>query len=319
MKMTRFVVRMFSIGAMILGADGVSSQDFPNKPIRVVTSLAGGGVDFIARLIAQGITGPLGQQVIVDNRSTFLTAEIVSKAPPDGYTLLVASSPFFVGPFLQKVLYHPVRDFSPITLVSKEPSILVVHPSVAANSVKELIALAKARPGELRYSSAVRGSSLHLSAELFKSMAGVNIVSVAYKGTGAGVIGVLSGEVQMIFVGATSVASHTKSGKLRALAVTSAQPSALAPGLPTVAAAGLPGFEFVGIDLVFAPAGTPAAAINRLNREMVRFLNTAGARERLFNSGVEAVGSSPEELAATMKSEMTKLGKLIKDLGITID
>jgi tripartite-type tricarboxylate transporter receptor subunit TctC len=294
-----------------------NAQDYPNKPIRMVTAAVGGGADFVARLIAQGLSEGLGQQVIVENRTAgIVQAEIVAKAPPDGYTLLAATGAFWTFPLMEKVPYDPVRDFSPVSLTVSAPSVLVVHPSVAANSVKELIAVAKAKPGSLNYASGPSGSSNHLSSELFKSMAGVDIVRIAYKGSGPGVLAVIGGEAQMIITSPNTVAPHVKAGKLRALAVTSAQPSALVPNLPTIAASGLPGYEFISIDAIFAPARTPAPVIKRLNQEIVRTLNRADIKEKFFNSGTEIVGSSPEQAAVRIKAEMTRLAKLIKEAGI---
>ncbi len=319
MLMQRFVVWMFSVGMMILGADVLTGQDYPSKPVRIVASEAGGAGDFAARLIAQGLTYSLGQQVIIENRggSGVIPAEVVAKSAPDGYTLLFFASSLWLLPFIQdNVPYDPVRDFSPITLAIRSPNLIVVHPSLPVKSVKELIALAKAKPGELNYASGLTGSSSHLAAELFSSMAGVNIVRIPYKGIGPALTALIGGQVQLSFANASAVTPHIKSGKLRALAVTSPQPSVLFPGLPTVAASGLPGYESASIFGMFAPAKTPATLINRLNQETVRVLNRADMKERFFNVGVETVGSSPEDFAATMKSEMTRMGKVIKHAGI---
>ena len=319
MLIRRSVVGLLSVGLIGLGAGAVSGQAYPSKPIRLFASTVGGGTDLEARLIAPGISGPLGQPVVVENRAGIVPFEIVAKAPPDGYALLVASAPFFVGPLLRKAPYDPVSDFLPITMVSREPNILVVHPSLPVKSVKDLIALAKARPGALNYGSGSTGSSTHLPPELFKAMAGVNIVRIPYKGGGQAMIDLLGGQVHLMFATAASSTSHVKSGKLRALAVTSARPSALLPGLPTVAASGLPGYEFVGLDAVFAPAKTSDAIINRLNQEILRALNQADVKEKFLAAGTEIVVSSPAELAAALKSDITKMEKLIRDAGIKAD
>ena len=316
-----FVAYMFSVGMTALGAGVVSGQDYPSKPIRIVTSEAGSGSDFTARIIAQGLTGNLGQPVIVDNRagaSGAIAMDTVGKAQPDGHTLLVSGNSFWIVPLIQKQPYDPLRDFSPVAMLSGNPNILVVHPSLPVKSVKELIALAKARPGELNYSSAATGTATHLAAELFKAMAGVNIVSVTYKGGAAAVSAVIGGEVQLAFTVAAAVMPHINSGRLRALAVTSLKPSALVPGLATVAAT-VPGYEAGATAAMFAPSRTPAAIISRLNREVVRILNQADVKERFINFGVETVGSSPEQLAAAVKSDTVKWGKIIKDAGIRID
>ena len=318
MLIQRFSLAIVSVGVMILAAGAVSAQDYPSKPIRIITSGVGGNSDFDTRQIAQGISGPLGQPVIVDNRTTFLAAEAVSKAPPDGYTLHVAGGTLWIAPLLQKTPYE-VSDFSPISLIETQANIVIVHPSLPVKSIKELIALAKARPGELNYGSGATGGSTHLGVELFKSMAGVNVVRVAYKGSGPVIPALIGGEVQLTIQDVGSVVPHMKSGKVRALAVTSAEPSALVPGMPTVAASGLPGFEAIGLSGIFAPTKTPAAIINRLNQEIVRFLNRADVRERFLGFGEEVVASSPEQFAATIKSDVAKWSKLIKDAGIKVN
>ncbi len=323
MNLPRSFLQIFSVGAFMLSAHmthSATAQDYPNKPVRLVTTGVGSAADFAARLIAQGIAGPLGQQVIVDNRASgVIPGEIVSKAPPEGYTLLVAGSTLWIGPLLRKTPFDPVRDFAPITLASGTPNIIVVHPSVQVNSVKDLIALAKAKPGALSYASATAGATSHLAGELFKTMAGVDIVNIPYKSGAAQMADLIGGQVQLSFATAASVATHIKSGRLKALAVTSPQPSTLAPGLPTVAASGLPGYEMVTITGIFAPARTPAPLIGRLNHEMVRFLKSPEAKENFFSAGMETIGSSPEELGAKIKSVMASLGKVIKDAGIHVD
>lgn len=318
MRLPRIVVWMVSVGMSVLSTGVVTGQDYPGKPIRVVSPGPGGGADFVARFIAQGISGPLGQQVVVENRPAgVIPGQVVSKALPDGYTLLVNGNSFWIAPLMRdNIPYDPVKDFSPIALAVGSPNILVVHSSVAANSVKELIALAKAKPGVLNYASASAGGSVHLSAELFKYMAGVDIVRISYKTSGTSVNALVGGEVQLMFANAPPVVPHVKSGRLRALAVTTLQPSALFPEVPTVAGSGLPGFEVASVYALFAPARTPAAIVNRLNQEVVRFLGRTDVKEKFFAAGVETIGSSPEELAAAMKSEMTRMGKVIREAGI---
>ena len=256
MSALRLVIWIISAGLMVTGSGGVSSQDYPSKAIRIVTHEAGGTPDFVSRLIAQGISGPLGQQVIVENRPTgVIPGEIV----------------------------------------------------------------AKARPGELNYASSGTGTVSHLAGELFKSMGGVNIVRIPYRGAGPAINDLISGQVQVTFYSATSVMPHVKAGRLRALAVTSAQPSALFPELPTAAATGLPGYESGASYGIYAPAKTPETIINRLNQEIARVLNRAEVKEKLSMAGSEIVASAPERLAATMKSEMVRMGKVIKDAGIKAD
>ena len=305
---------------MVLGTGAVYSQDYPNKPIRMVTTGVGGDADILLRLVMPGISDRLGQSVIIENRPAgIIPAEIVSRATPDGYTLLTMGSPMWIGALLQKTPYDPVRDFSPITNMTKSPAVLVVHPSVAANSVKELIALAKAKPGVLNYASGGTGGTSHLAAELFNSLAGVNIVRVNYKSGSLRLGASLNGEVQVQFISPGTVASHVKAGKLKSLAVTSAEPSALAPGVPTIAASGLAGYEVVGLQGLFAPAKTPAAIIKRLNQEVVLYLNQPNVKQRILDSGEEVVGSSAAEFAAKVKAEMARMGKVIKDAGIKAD
>ena len=326
MLIARLIVGMFSVGLMVLGTGVASGQDYPNKPIRIVAGSAGGGADFATRIIAQGISGPLGQQVIADNRpGAIIQGEIVSKAPPDGYTLLLSGSSHWLLPFLRdNVPFDPVRDFSPITLAVSTPGILVVHPPLPVKSVKELIALAKAKPGVLNYASGPTGAFDHRAGELFKAMAGVNMVRIAYKGAGPAVNALIGGEVELMFANAPAVMPHMKTGRLRALAVASAEPSALVPDLPTIAASGLPGYVAVQTQGIFAPAKTPATIIKRLNQEIVLALNRADVKEKFSNAGSEVVGSSPEKLAAFVKSEMATMGKvikviMIKDAGIKAD
>ena len=301
----------------LTGVHSACAQSFPNKPIRIITSEIGGGADFVARIVAQGLSEAMGQQFVIDNRGGVATiaAQLVAKAPADGYTLLFYGSSMWILPFLQSTPYDPVKDFAPITWVVSLPNIVVVHPSLPVKSIKELIALAKARPGELNYGSGTTGTPTHLAAELFKSMANVNIARIAYKGAGPALTAVLGGEVHLQFATPSISAPHIKSGRLRALAVTSAKPSALVPGLPTVAAT-VPGYESISINAMFAPAGTPAAIVNRLNQETVRFLKRPDTAERLLNAGVEVVANTPEEFAVAMKADMASIGKVIKDAGI---
>lgn len=315
MLMPLFLVRKLFVGAIIIVAGVASAQNYPIKPVRIVTSVAGGGNDLLARVTAQKLTVSLGQQVIVDNRGV-VAADIVAKSPPDGYNLILYGSPLWLAPFLREVAYDPVRDFAPITLLANTPGIIVVHPSLPVKSIKELIALARARPGELNYAAGAMGASPHLSGELFKLMTGINIVHVPYKGAGPAVNALLGGHVHLMFATANTVLPHMKAGRLRALAVSSAQPSALAPELPTVAASGVPGYEAEGQIGILAPAKTPASIVNRLNEEIVRALHTADVAEHFFNTGNEVVGSPPEQFAALIKSDMAKWGRLIKDVGI---
>ena len=291
------------------------AQPYPYKPVRILSAEVGGGADLAARVVAQRMAVPLGRQVVVENRPGRLIGDLLVKATPDGYTLLLVSSTILFAPLFGETTYDPAKDFAPISMVATNPNIVVVHASVAASSIKELIALAKARPGQLNYGAAGTGSSIHLAVELFKQMAGVDITRISYKGAGPAVNDLLGGQVQLMFATAGSVMRHVTSGRLRALAVTSAYPSPLAPGLPTVASA-LPGYEMVAIYALAAPLKTPAAIVRQLNQAVVQSLTDADLKERFLVSGMEAASSSPEVLAARIKSEIATVGKLIKDAGI---
>ena len=319
MELRRLFALMWSVGVMMAGAGMVSGQSYPNKPVRILTFEAGGSVDLIARILAPGLSGALGQSVITENRPSIIAIEAASKAPPDGYTVLVAGGTLWLAPLLQKTSFDPVKDFAPIALLTRSVNVLVVHPSLPVVSVKELIALAKARPGDLNFSTDPVGSSTYLTAQLFKSMAALSFVGISYRGTGPALTAVVSGEVQFTFGTPGSLAPHLKSGRLRALAVTSAEPSVLFPGLPTVAASGVPGYEVVASQGVFAPAGTPFTIVHRLNEEMVRFVNRAEIKERFLSLGLETVGTTPERFASSIQSEITKWGKVIKEAGIRAD
>jgi tripartite-type tricarboxylate transporter receptor subunit TctC len=290
------------------------AQDYPVKPVRIVTLAPGGGSDVVARLTAPLLTDALGQQVIVENRGA-IASEIVARAPADGYTLLVEGSPLWILPLFRPVTWDAVKDFAPVSLIVSTPSVLVVHPSLPVKSVKELVALARARPGQLNYAAGTLGANPHLAAELFKSMLALNIVQVAYKGTGPGVIGLMGGEVEMMFPNAGSALPYIKSGRLRVLGVASLTPSALLPGVPTVAAS-VPGFESISPQGLLAPAGVPAALIARLNRELVKGLNRAEVRERFINTGAEVSAGAPEAFSAKIKSDIAKFGALVREARI---
>ncbi|OGA42315.1 MAG: hypothetical protein A3G24_11530 [Betaproteobacteria bacterium RIFCSPLOWO2_12_FULL_62_13] len=320
MLILRHLARMFSAAMMAFGMGVVCAQNYPNQTIRIIAGSAGGAIDMSARSIAQGLTGNLGQQVIVENRGSAggaIAVQTLIRARPDGYTVLLYGSNIWLWQFMaDNVPWDPIRDLSPITLAITTPHVVIVHPLLPVKTVAELIALAKTRPGELNDAGIGSGNATHMAAELFKLMAGVNIVRVPYKTSAMEMADLSSGQVQLAFSTTGAAMPYVKSGRLRALAVTSAQPSALVPGVPTVAASGLPGFEAASIYGMFAPAQTPATIINRLNQEIVRVLNEANLKERLFNVGLEGVGSSPEQLTAAIKSDMAKWGKVIKDAGI---
>jgi tripartite-type tricarboxylate transporter receptor subunit TctC len=305
-----------AVSASICGP--ASPQSYPQKPVRIVTAGVGGASDFVARVIAQSISGPLGQQVIVDNRpSGVIPGEVASKAAPDGHTLLVASNGLWIEGYLRESTpYDVARDFAPITLVGRSPAFLVVHPALPVHSVKELIALARARPGELNYASGAVGGVDHLAGELFNSMARVKIVRVGYKSGAVRTADLIGGHVQLSFGTGGTVAPYIKAGKLRALAVTSAQRSSVFPDLPTISEAGVPGYEAVQMLGVFAPAKTPSAIIALLNSEIAAATQQRELKERLLGSGVEAASSSPDEFAAVIKRDMAKWSSLIRQTGM---
>ena len=307
--------RMFPIAVMLL-TESVFAQDFPSRVIRIVTSPPGGNNDFTARLIMKGLTERSGWQVVIDNRATLVAPDITAKAPPDGYTLLVSGGSFMSGGLLEKLPYDPLRDFTAISITHRQPNIMVVHPSVPAKSVREFIALAKAKPEVLNYGSAGAGSTNHLAAELFNVMAGVKTVRINYKGVGPAVSALVSGEVHWMIANVPAVGSYIQSGRLRQLAITSAEPSPLRPGLPTMASAGVPGFESVLLSGAFAPAATPAPVVNRLNQEIVRAINLPDIKDKFLSLGIETVGSSPQEATSAVKAEIAKVARLIKEAGI---
>ncbi len=304
------------LGSCLCMSPFVKAQDYPAKPVRIVTAGAGAGTDYVARLMAAGLSERFKQSFVVENRASgVITADTVAKAAPDGHTLLSYGSTVWITPLLQQTPYDPVRDFAPITILGGSPHVIVVHPSLPVNSVKELIALAKQKPGELNDASLGNGTSTHLGAELFKSMAGVNIVRIPYKAGAQQMSDLIAGRAQLAFVTSASAMPHVKAGKLRAIGVTSAEPSILTPGLMPVAET-VPGYTAGANYVMFAPAKTSATILRRLNQEAVEFLRTPSTKEAFLKLGLEANGSTAEQLAANMKSEMTRLGKVIKDNNI---
>ena len=291
-------------------------QGYPSKPIRFVVAEPGGANDIAARMIAPGLASVLGQQVIVDNRPAgVIPSQIVSKAAPDGHTLLVTTSLLWILPLMQSAPFDPMRDFAPVVLIANTPNILVTHPSLPVKTVRDLVALAKARPGELDYASGALGSSSHLAAELFKSMAGVSMVRVPFRGAGPAVLGLASGQAQLMFGSASSVRPHIPA-RLRAIAISTASRSPVFPELPTIAESGVSGYQTVTPLGVFAPAATAPPIVSRLNAEIVQILNQSDVKERFLAMGVEIVGSSPAELAAMMKADAARMSKVINAAGI---
>lgn len=320
MSVPRFAVSMVSGAVLSLATAVVSAQEYPIKPIRIVTSNIGGGNDFVTRVLAQGLSDSLHQQVVVDNRPAgAIPGQVAARSTADGYTLMVGTSSVWTGPLLQKDIYSPLSDFSPISVISRVPNILVVHPSIPVKSAKELIALAKAKPGELLYASGPNGGGSHLAVELFKSMAGVNIQRVAYKGGSASIPDMLAGRVQVTIDDVPTLMPNVKSGKLTALGIATLQPSRLYPDLVTLTSTGLPGYESVAMQGLFAPVKTPTALIKRVHQAVVRYLGTPEANGKLSALGYETVGSSPEEFTAVLKVETERMGKLIADIGLRVD
>ncbi len=318
--LSRSLLPALAIAALIVTSNSCFAQNYPVKPIRFVTSGVSGAPDYAARVLAQELTNTMGQSVIVDNRgSGTISEQIVSQATPDGYTLLVAATNHWTTPLLEKTSYDPIKDFAPISLLSKAPLILVVYPSLPIKTVKDLIDMAKAKPGVLNYASAVTGSPTHLAAELFKFMAHVSIVRVPYKSGAAMSTDLIGGHVQLSFGNSANMIPHVNSGRLRGIAVTSAQPSAVLPGLPTVAESGLPGYESDVKVAMFGPAKISASLVSRLNRESVQALSRADVKERFAAAAFETIGSSPAQLETIVKAEMAMMGKVIKEAGIHAD
>jgi len=317
--------RLITAVALCGGAGSIPAQDYPTRAVRLVVPFAAGAGtnDILARLVAQRLTDSLGHQVVVDNRpgaSGIIGTDIVAKAPPDGYTILIMSVPFTANASLyEKLPYNAEKDFAPVTLVAYVPLILVVHPSVPANSVKELIALAKARPGSLNFGSGGAGSTPHLAAELLKSMAGINMAHVPYKGGAPALADLLGGQIQLMLENIPGTLPLVKGGKLRVLAVSSKARSALAPDVPTLDEAGVKGYEIVGWNGIFVPAKTPKPIISQLHSEIAGALALPDVKERLATMGAQGVGNTPDAFAAFVKAETAKWGKLVKQAGIKLD
>lgn len=313
------------IGIALVWTSACMAQTYPSKPVRFISPYApGGGTDTMARVLAQKLSENLGRQVIVENRpggGGIVGTEAVAKAPPDGYTILLGSKgPLTVNPALYaKLPYDTLRDLAPISLISIVPAVLAVHPSLSVNSVKELIALARSRPGELTFSSSGNGGSGHLSGEQFAALAGTRMVHVPYRGTGPATTAVLSGEVTLSFGNMVALMPHVQAGRLKALGVTSAKRVSAAPQLPTVAEGGLRGYEYVTWYGVLAPAGTPRDIIGRLNAELVKIARQPDMKEKLTGEGGDVVGSTPEEFAAYIKSELASSAKLVKSANVRPD
>jgi tripartite-type tricarboxylate transporter receptor subunit TctC len=300
------------------------AQSYPTKPIRIIVPQSpGASTDLTARMIGAKLSATFGQPVIVDNRpgaGSIIGTDLVAKAAPDGYTLLVVASSITLNPTLHKNLpFDPIRDLAPITQISAFPNLLTVHPSLPVKTVKDLIALAKAKPGSINYGSSGTATGTHLSAELFKYMTGIDMVHVPYKGGGPAVQALLGGQVQLNFATIVSVLPHLKTGKLRGIAVTTAKRSPAAPEIPTIAESGVPGYDHTPWNGFLAPAKTPRAVIGKLNEETARILQTPEVHNVFVSEGAEPVGNKPEEFAAIIKSETAKWAKVIRAAGIKAD
>lgn len=305
--------------ASVPAADTMA-QNYPARPIRFVI---GPAPDVLARMVGQKLADAWGQQIVVDQRpgaGGILAAEIVAKATPDGYTWLLSTGAYTTLVGLYPALpFDFVRDFAPVSLLATIPFLLVAHPSLPAKSVEELIRLARAQPGRIHYASSGTGTTAHLAGEMFRNMAKIHIVHVPYRGVPAGLVGVISGETQLMFAIMQAGLPHVRAGRLRALGVSAAQRSSSAPEVPTISEAGVPGFEFVSWNGVHVPAATPKALVTKIHAELIRVLRLPEVRERMTGLGMEVAGSTPEELAALVRSDIAKWSQVIKESGIRVE
>ena len=310
--LTAFISVFLTIG------ESARAQTFPAKSVRLVVGFAvGGGTDTIARVLGKKLADTWPYALVVENRpgaDGAIATELVAKSPPDGYTLVMVSNAHTITPFLRNLAYDPVKDFAPVTLTASTPNLLLVHPTLPVRSVKELVALAKTRPGQLTFGSSGAGTSPFLAMELFKSLTGANIVHVPYKGSSPAVIDLVGGHIQLMFGAIPTVGLHVKSSKLRAIAISSPQRWPSFPDLPTVSES-LPGFEAATWYGVLAPAGTPPAIVNKLQNDMAGALQQPDVRAFVTESGFEAIGNKPDEFAQVIQRDMQKWGKLIRALG----
>lgn len=316
------MVRFFAL--LVLGFTGSALADYPERPVKLIVPFApGGGADLTSRLISQRMPDLLGKQVVVENRAggaSNIGSEAVARAAPDGYTLLLGSLSTSVNASLfPRLSFNVLKDFEPVSLLATVPLMVVVHPSFPVQSIAELIAMAKATPGALNYASGGLGSANHVAGELFKSMAGVQITHVPYKGGGPALADLLAGHVGLLISTVTSTHDLVKTGRLRALATTGTKRSVVAPELPTVAEAGLPGYAVEAWYGVLAPAGTPRPIVDRLSGDLARILQSADGREALRAQGAEAVGSTPEEFARYLRAEVDKWAKMVKAQGLRVE
>lgn len=298
------------------------AADYPTKPIRLLVGFQpGGGADITARAISSKLAGPLGQQIVVDNRAGAagnIATELVAKATPDGYTMIMVSGSYAVNAGLYKLPYDPINGIDTVSLAGTGPFIVALHPSVPANNVKELIALARAKPGTINYGSTGTGGITHMTTELFRLMADINIVHVPYKGTGPALNDLIAGQIHVVFGAMLATLPHVKSGRLKGIAVTSPKRSEAAPDMPTVSESGVPGYEVTLWYGVWGPKGLPKDVTSRWHVELVKVLRSPDMRGRLSSEGLEAVGSTPDEFRAHLKREVAKWSKVIKDANVKI-
>ena len=319
------MLALLAAACTAFAAPAALAQKFPDKPIRFIVPFPpGGGNDILARAIAPKMGEFLGQPVVIDNRAGAggnIAAEIVAKSPGDGYTLLLGNNSILAtnAALYGKLAYDAVKDFAPVILVASQPNILVVHPSLPVKTIKELVALAKSKPGQLNYASSGSGAAAHLSGELFKAMTKVDMVHIPYKGAGPALNDVLAGQDQLMFATALSVVPHIRSGRLRALGVTTAARMKSMPELPTIAEAGVPGFEATTWHGIVMPANTPVALVSRVNADVAKVLQMPDIRDRFAALGGEIIGGTPDEFAAYIKKEIPKWTKVVKDSGARAD
>jgi tripartite-type tricarboxylate transporter receptor subunit TctC len=322
LRLIRFC--MFGIVLSLATAFGAGAQSYPSKPVRMVMPFPpGGSLDVVARPLSQKMGEFMGQQVVVDYRvgaSGNIGTEIVARAPADGYTMLINSLPFVVNPSLYKKLpFDAVRDFAPVSLLAAAPFVLVVHPSVPVKSVKELIALAKSRPDKLNYASAGNGTNLHVAAELFKHLTRTDIVHIPYKGGGPALTAVLGGESDLSFLGVVPASPHVKAGKMRALGITSLKRSSVLQQVPTIAEAGVPGYEFASWYGILVPAATPTDIVKTLNEYIVKSMRSPEVDKYLAAEGAEIIASAPAQFGAHIKKELVRWADVIKATGVRAD
>lgn len=325
MKALRTFARCWTLALMLPLAAAAQSGAYPSKPVRLIVPAApGGGADFLARIVGTKLQEQTGQSFVVDNRagaSGTIAADLTAKSAPDGYTLLLGqSTSIAIAPHIYpKLPYDTLRDLKPVTLVAEVPNMVVVHPGVPVNSVKDLIALAKAKPGTLNFGSAGNGAPSHLAGEMFKAAAGVDLVHVPYKGAGPATNDLLAGQIQVMFAPMVAVMPHVKAGRLKALAVTSGKRSPAVPDLPTLAESGLKDFAIVSWFGFFVPAATPPAVVDKLHQETVKALKSPETIERFAKEGAEPAGNTPAEFAAYVQQESARYAKVLKDNNIKAD